>query len=134
MTRRRLLQIWAFPAPLAFAENAPNLVRGKLRTGTAPAVEIPGGLRTELVTDKSSARVLVDRRLEGLEVEVSGRQIEPGRFEIGPFHLSPVRVIRDGKRLVITYWCETCSIRSLFPDLCVCCWEPTDLDLREKFD
>ena len=134
MTRRRLLQIWAVPAPLVLADHAQDLVRGKLRTGAAPAVEAPGGIRTTLVTDKSSARVLVDRRLEGLDVEVSGRQIDPGRFEIGPFHLSPVRVIRDGKRLYITYWCETCSIRSYFPGLCVCCWEDTQLDLRERLD
>jgi hypothetical protein len=72
--------------------------------------------------------VLKDARLAGSDFEVVG-QAEGGQFTIGPIHTRALFTYRDGKRLMVTYWCETCAIRTYTPGLCWCCREETALDL-----
>ena len=48
-----------------------------------------------------------------------------------PFHTRPLYVIKDGKHLMVTFWCDTCSIRTYEPGPCWCCQRETELDLRD---
>jgi hypothetical protein len=50
---------------------------------------------------------------------------------VDPIHLKAMFVYRGGRRLVVTYWCAICSIRTFTPGTCVCCQEETDLDPRD---
>jgi hypothetical protein len=116
---------------LAFAGD--STLRGKLvqPEGKLPALETGSGKLVPLDGDKDSLRVLRDQRLAGADLEVKGRQ-KDGRFLVDPIHTKAMRVHRDGKVLAITYWCDTCAIRTYTPGICWCCQAETDLDLREE--
>lgn len=94
-------------------------------------METPGGKLVLLGGDKPTLGVLNDKRLAGADLEVVGRFQEPELFVVDPIHTKAVFVHKDGKRYLITYWCETCAIRTYSPGLCWCCREETELDLRE---
>jgi len=81
--------------------------------------------------DEPTRQVLGDRRLNGFEVEAKGRFTAPDRFLIDPIHTRGLLVRQGGKLRMITYWCDTCSIRSYTPGPCVCCQRETTLDLRD---
>ncbi len=100
-----------------------NVNSPRIRHGDKEAIELAG--------DDEVMSVLRDRRLDGAEIEVRGR-IEAGRLRVDPSHTSPLRVLQSGRRLVVTYWCDTCAIRTYAPGICVCCREDTELDLRES--
>jgi hypothetical protein len=74
--------------------------------------------------------VLHDQRLAGADLEVLGHQ-DGERFVVDPIHTKAMHVHRGGKRLNITYWCDTCAIRFYTPGICWCCQQETELDLRE---
>lgn len=75
--------------------------------------------------------VLQDKRLAGRDLEVSGAMTSPDLFTVGPMHTKSMWAWQDGKRLVITYWCDVCYIRTYTPGNCWCCQKETDLDLRD---
>jgi hypothetical protein len=108
-------------------------VRGKLVLGAGkpPAVETAEHKLVILDGDESTRMVLADRRLNGFEVEAKGRFTAPDRFLIDPIHTHGMLVRQDGKLRMVTYWCDTCSIRSFTPGLCVCCQKETTLELRD---
>jgi hypothetical protein len=112
-----------------FAVERGTTVRGKL---IQPATLLtPDGRRIHLTGDASTEGVMKDARVIGNELEVIGTFKSPGEFEIGPIHTKSMYVLKNGKRLFITYWCEVCSIRTYTPGKCWCCQENTELDLRE---
>ena len=92
------------------------------------------GREIALGGDLQAMAVLNDARLGGFELEVAGRLLSTTRLQLNPSHTWPLRVLRDGRRLLVTYWCDTCSIRSYTPGTCVCCQGETDLALRESLE
>jgi hypothetical protein len=121
-------------ASVSAADSHPGeTLRGKLVLGNGkpPAVETADHKRVILDGDEPTRQVLGDRRLNGFEVEAKGRFTAPDRFLIDPIHTRGLLVRQGGKLRMITYWCDTCSIRSYTPGPCVCCQRETTLDLRD---
>lgn len=118
-------RVWA-------AETAAT-VRGKLATGS-PARLVTAAGPVELTGDTPSLLVLGDARLNGVEFEANGAMAEPGKFRVDPIHKRNMFVHKDGKRLMISYWCSVCSIRTWQPGSCLCCQDETELDLGESFE
>jgi hypothetical protein len=118
----------------AFAEGPKaSVVTGTLmqREGMPPAIQAPDGKLVALGGDPDTLGVLNDKRLRGAHLEVKGH-FDGGLFAVDPIHTDALHVHKDGKRLIITYWCELCAIRTYTPGICWCCQENTELDLREK--
>jgi hypothetical protein len=130
MTRRQW--IWLTPAILLGTEGTAT-VRGRLlqEDQAASAIKTPDGRIIRLKGDRETIAVLHDARLSSDDFEAIGQWAGAEEFEINPIHLRAMFVYRGGKRLVITYWCAICSIRSYSPGRCVCCQEETDLDPRD---
>jgi hypothetical protein len=108
-------------------------LRGKLvvRDGKPPAVETAEHKVVILDGDEPTRKVLGDERVNGFDIEAKGRFTAPDRFLIDPIHTHSLLVRQGGKLKMITYWCDTCSIRSYTPGPCVCCQRETTLDLRD---
>jgi hypothetical protein len=111
---------------------------GESATGTLvqrnddPAIlRTKDGVSITLSGDEDTQKVLHDPRMAGLTVEALGRFTTPGQFAVEPRFEKNMFVLKDGKRLLITYWCDICSIRTYAPGVCVCCQKWTDLDLRD---
>ena len=115
------------------AEAPATTVHGKFiqREGQTPAVETADHKLVVLQGDGSTEHVLHDKRLAGLDVEAKGHFTTPDRFQVDPFHTRPLYVVKDGKHLMVTFWCDTCSIRTYEPGPCWCCQRETKLDLRD---
>jgi hypothetical protein len=128
MLTRRLFGglLWA---TTLFAQRALERLRGTLKKSARLAA--PGGREIILEGDTETSAVLRDSRLLGLELEAVGEWADAGRFRVEPVHERGLFVVRNGKPLVITYWCEVCSIRTYSPGKCMCCQEETQLDLRD---
>ncbi|MBY0504592.1 MAG: hypothetical protein K2X03_11825 [Bryobacteraceae bacterium] len=125
MKRRALLL-----APLAaFAAEAPkSAVRGKF---LAPGeLTTPKG-KVQLRGDEATEKVLADPRLNGMDFEALGRFTEANRFVINPIHERAIWAYRNGQRLMVTYWCPVCYIRTYSPGECWCCQDDTQLDLKD---
>ena len=117
------------------ATEAARNVRGKLTPGAKPHLAATASGPLTLTGDAGTMLVLSDQRLAGFDLEVVGEPAgEPGLFRVGPLHQRAMFVHRDGKRLMITYWCEVCSIRTFTPGVCMCCQDETAVDLREKLE
>ncbi len=115
--------------------EAPSIgIRGRLETGEKPILVLPDGRRVHLESDDPSMAVLADERLKGTDVEVLGHYESPEHFGVDHIHTRSLFVHKDGKRLMVLYWCDVCYIRTYSPGLCVCCRKYTDLDLRESDD
>ena len=144
--RRNFLFAAAWVAPrLLFAEvprrgDAPKAgdahVRGKLVKGPGgkPALETAPHKLVSLEGDEPTMAVLRDERLAGADLEAVGKFTRPDVFTVDPIYKRALFVHKDGKRLYITYWCDTCSIRTYSPGKCWCCQQETNLDLRESLD
>ena len=111
----------------SWALEAAVLLRGKLRTGSRPRLG-----ETDLIGDELTMGVLADDRLNNADLEAIGQTIESGRFKIEPIHTRSLFVHQGGKRLMVTYWCDVCYIRTYTPGKCWCCQKDTELDLRES--
>jgi hypothetical protein len=108
-------------------------LRGKLvqRAGEAPALQTEDQKLVTLEADVDAMKVLNDRRVNGFEFEAKGHFTAPDRFRLDPNHARSLVVHQHGKRKMITYWCDVCSIRTYAPGPCVCCQEETELQLRD---
>ncbi|MBL8175408.1 MAG: hypothetical protein JNK48_12110 [Bryobacterales bacterium] len=129
MTRREFTFGVLLSSAGARAEGVPRTVRGVLT---------PDGLRTaegvvKLSGDEPTMGVLRDKRVHGMELEITGEAADGG-LRILPIHKQGMFVMKDGKKLFVTYWCDICSIRTYTPGVCLCCQDETQLDLREKLD
>jgi len=114
-------------------ETAAAPLQGKLvqRENQPPAIETPEHKLVVLAGDDATEHVLHDKRLAGMEFELVGHFSGADHFQIDPAYTHAVHVIKDGKRFIVTYWCEICSIRQYEPGPCWCCQRETNLDLRE---
>src|SRR3989442_12824443 len=119
-------------AGICFAESGTITVRGKLthRKGKPPAIETVDHKFISLDGDAPTRGVLKDKRLAGMDLEVTGHFTGPDELQVDPIHTKALHVLKDGKRLLISYWCDTCSIRTYTPGQCWCCQQETALDLR----
>jgi hypothetical protein len=134
---RRLLLLTAGLLSRRFSAFAavPGLsLRGKLTRSPdgQPAIELDGRKLVYLQGDAATLAVLNDKRIWDSDFEVIGHFNTPDHFEIDGIHTRAMFVRKDGKRLLITYWCDVCYIRTYSPGTCVCCQKYTDLDLRES--
>ena len=113
----------------------PESARGTLvqRDGK-PALETADHKTIWLEGDDAITDVINDERLRGMDFEALGHFTSPDHFQIEPSFQRPLYVHKDGKRLMVTYWCGTCYIRTYRPGECWCCHKYTDLDLRESVD
>ena len=114
--------------------DAPTTIQGTLRTGSPASILTAGGKRLLLEADARTTAVLADARLDGAIVEVHGRLKGPERFQVGPSHQKSLHVIKERKKLLVSYWCDVCAVRTYEPGVCVCCQDETALDLKESFD
>ena len=99
-----------------------------------PALMTTDGKLIYLHGDPDTMGVLNDARLANMDFEALGHYTSEGHFEIDPIHERAMFVHKDGKRLMVTYWCNVCYIRTYTPGPCWCCQKYTDLDLRESVD
>lgn len=131
MTRRQWI-LWP-AAGLVLHASGKDSLRGRLRQdGTRrPAIRTSDGRVVELEADEASEAVLRDPRLKDEEFEVLGRYRTPDLFRVDPIHEKALFVMRGGKRLAVTYWCDVCSIRAWRPGRCQCCQEEMRVDLRD---
>ena len=99
-------------------------LRGKLRQepGKAPSIQTSDGKSYTVSGDDFTKAQMADSKLNGREMELEGRFTGPGQFEA-----SKLYTIKDGKRHLVTYWCDICSIRTHMPGRCMCCQGPTEL-------
>jgi hypothetical protein len=134
---RRFLPLLLAAALAAFAAETAKFesARGTLiqRDGK-PAIETPEHKIVWLSGDDAVTDVLNDERLRGVDFEALGNFAAPDHFQIAPSYQRPLFVHKDGKRLMVTYWCGVCHIRTYKPGDCWCCHKYTDLDLRESVD
>jgi hypothetical protein len=130
VTRR--LFFAALGSSAAFAASAPSLfVRGKL-SQSPPALETQDHKLVTLEGDPPTLAVLHDERLLAADFEALGHYRAAEHFVVDPIHTRAMFVHKDGKRLIVTYWCDVCYIRTYSPGVCWCCQKYTDLDLREQ--
>ena len=136
MVRRSALFLLLLPAAwLRAGSTALDSIRGSLRLSAGrPALDVKGRA-VALTGDDASMKVLEDERIRDADFEVHGRWIDQSpanpRFEIEKIHTRSMFVHQGGKRLMVTYWCDVCYIRTYSPGICWCCQKNTDLDLRE---
>jgi hypothetical protein len=132
---RRLVTATLCLAACAMASDVPGIsIRGTLThsPGKQPALDPGNHKPIYLKGDHDTMEVLNDDRLAGADFEAIGHFTEPDRFTIEPITSKSMFVHKDGKRLMITYWCDICYIRTYSPGKCVCCQKNTDLDLRDR--
>ena len=118
----------------ATGQAAKESVKGKLvQHQDAPAVVMTDDGKTVTLAggDDDTQKVLHDPRLSGMQLEAIGHFTAPNQFAVEPMFEKNLFVLKDGKRLHVTYWCDICSIRTFAPGVCVCCQKWTDLDLRD---
>lgn len=136
--RRRTAIALFFAGATAWAADEPTPVslRGKLvqAEGEPPVLQLPDGKRVTLTGDEPTLGVLDDDRLANDDFEVLGRWLGEGRFEVAPIHTRSMFVHQGAKRMMVTYWCDVCYIRTYTPGKCWCCQKYTDLDLRESLE
>jgi hypothetical protein len=114
----------------ALCEDRKESVRGKLIQGSA--LQTGDGRVIRLKGDEPTMGVLKDPRVVGSDFEVVGAFTTPESFQIEPIHTRSMFVHKDGKRLIVTYWCGVCYIRTYTPGICWCCQDETELDLIER--
>jgi hypothetical protein len=141
MKYMRLLRLFAgltfVVACLAESPKAVNttatVIRGKLlqRENQPPAIETTEHKWIVLEGDGTTEHVLHDKRLAGDDFEALGHFTSADHFQVDPAYTHALHVLKDGKRFLVTYWCDVCSIRQYEPGPCMCCQRETHLDLRE---
>lgn len=117
----------------ATTQSGSGSVKGKLvehKDGLS-VLQTDEGKTVTLAGDEDTQKVLHDPRLDGFQLEAIGHFTTPAEFLLEPRFEKNMFVLKDGKQLRITYWCDVCSIRTYAPGVCVCCQKWTDLDLRD---
>lgn len=121
MTRRRSLAYVA--ACFALRAEATKVLRGRLaKDRKINGITVRG--------DESVEAVLADERVVGMDIEVEGESAN-GVFQANPIHTKPVHTYANGKRLIVSYWCDVCYIRFYKPGTCWCCQKESVLDPKD---
>ncbi|MGC4050255.1 MAG: hypothetical protein QM757_12820 [Paludibaculum sp.] len=133
MTRRGWLLATPFLAFRLKAAEERTSLRGRLRQGedVKPGITTRDGKSVDIQGDSATVGVLRDQRLKDADFEVLGHYTGAGQFEADPIYKKALFAWRGNKRLMVTYWCEICSIRAWTPGNCQCCQRPMKLDLRD---
>ena len=138
MVRRlAIATLWCAALSAVAATNVPGIsIRGKLtKSSDGKPIVVPStGKPISVEGDDATVAVLNDQRLAGADFEAIGHFTSPDHFIIDPITSRAMFVHKNGKRLMITYWCDVCYIRTYTPGVCWCCQKYTDLDLRESDD
>jgi hypothetical protein len=115
------------------AEPASSSLRGKLiqESGKPPAIETPDHKRVTLSGDEPTMKMLQDERLKNSDFEALGHYTATDQFAVDHIHTRSLFIHKDGKRLMVSYWCDVCYIRTYSPGKCWCCQKYTDLDPQE---
>lgn len=92
---------------------------------------LDGGRTVRLTGDEATLGVLRDARLKNADFEAAGRFTGANEFAVDLIHTRSLFAYVNGRRLMVTYWCDVCYIRTFTPGVCWCCQEDTALDLRE---
>ena len=126
--QRRALIFAPFTVLALRGEASKTALRGKF--------SVPGQLSTakgkiKLTGDEATEKVLGDPRLNGFDFEALGRFTKANEFAIDPIHERAIWAYRGGQRLMVTYWCGVCYIRTYSPGECWCCQDDTQLDLKD---
>jgi hypothetical protein len=129
-----VLALACFAEPSKTVETPATTVQGKLiqHEYQAPVIETANHKLVTLDGDGSTVHVLNDKRIAGMEIEAKGHFTAADHFQIEPFHTHAIHVLKDGKRLLVTYWCDVCSIRQYEPGPCWCCQRETALALKSE--
>jgi hypothetical protein len=132
----RLCQFLLFSALAlgCFAESPKSTtIRGKLTqiARKPPVLETADHQSITLEGDADALKVLNDKRVNGFDLEAKGHFTSPGHFQVDDNHARALLVHKAGHVKMITYWCDTCSIRSYAPGPCWCCQQETVLELRD---
>jgi hypothetical protein len=131
LRRTFILEVLSVVAAFA-AAPATSSLRGKLTQQEGkPALELSGHKLVALDGDEPTRGILNDKRLAGADMEATGHFGASGLFVVDPIHTKALHVYKDGKRRTISYWCDTCSIRTYTPGICWCCQQDTALDLQD---
>lgn len=130
---RRLFLLLPWAVPVWAAAPDPQTVRGRLiqEESRPPRIRTRSGQVVELAGDAQTVAVLRDDRLGKEDFEAAGHFTDPTHFQVDPIYKRALFVYRGGKRLVVTYWCEICAIRTYAPGECQCCHNETALDPRD---
>jgi hypothetical protein len=104
---------------------AETVIRGVLE---GRSLRLPDGQSVKLNGDEPTVKVLEDARLTKFDLEVIGER-RGSEFQINPIHTRAIFTYKQGKRLMVTYWCDICYIRTYSPGICWCCQDETRLDL-----
>ena len=134
MRRLVLAALFLAVSAIAATTNVAGVpLRGKLTQSPdkKPVLDVGHGKLVYLEGDDATVAVLNDERLRGSDFEAIGHVTSPYHFDIDPITSRALFVYKDGKRKVVTYWCDVCYIRTYSPGKCVCCQKWTDLDLRD---
>jgi hypothetical protein len=105
-------------------------IRGKLteQSGTA-AIETTNHQFIHLTGDAATQKILRDERVSGMDLEVKGHFTSNNEFAVDPIEDRAILVHKGEHLYRVTYYCDTCSIRTYEPGRCLCCQEETRLDL-----
>ncbi len=133
MVRRRSFNLALLMLPVALRGAGRDAVSGWLKRSGDEAYTLETSAKrvVRLEGDISTKAVLRDPRVVREEFEALGEWKSQELFQIDPIHLKALFIRRDGKQLVITYWCEVCAIRTYAPGRCACCQEETAFDPRD---
>lgn len=120
-------------SPAGSGAPASSEIRGKLiQRANGPVSLDTGSIKIEIRADKDSDSVLHDQRLAPLEIALHGHAIDATHFQLDPFFLKPIYAVKDGKEMLVTYYCDVCSIRYYTPGRCACCQQETRVDLHDE--
>jgi hypothetical protein len=100
-------------------------VRGKLNNAS---IRTSNGQSISLTGDDPTMLVLHDARLANSDFETAGHYSDPAHFAVDPIHTHALFVYQNSKKLMVTYWCDVCYIRTFAPGKCWCCQADTALD------
>src|SRR5260370_39951312 len=114
MGLRRTFMLDMLSVAAAFAAApATSSVRGKLtQQGGKPAIELSSHKLVAVDGDEPTRGILNDRRVPGADMEATGHFTTSGLFIVDAIHTNSLHVYKDGKRRTLSYWCDTCSIRT----------------------
>ncbi|HYZ86266.1 MAG TPA: hypothetical protein VE621_17775 [Bryobacteraceae bacterium] len=128
MRRRHFVTLLLIPTTALLGTEADaTRLRGKLVPG--PALQLADGSSVKLLSDDPTRKVLEDKRLAGADFEVLGERVSGSEFRILPNHQRALFTYKNNQRLMVTYWCDVCYIRTYSPGVCWCCQDETRLDL-----
>jgi hypothetical protein len=99
-------------------------LRGKIvqRPDQEPVIQTADGKQYTVGGDEFTLSQMKDDKLNGRDIELEGRFSGSNKFEA-----LKIFTIKNGKRYIVTYWCEICSIRTHKAGRCMCCQGETEL-------